>query len=242
MRIVPLLVVTGLLGVAKAAPVEWEFVSGAKNVPLLELFTSEGCSSCPPAEEWFSQLKSSPALWKEIVPVAFHVDYWNSLGWNDPYSSAEWSARQREYSRLWQANSIYTPGFVFNGREWRVGASISSAGSPGELKLRLRKNGSIDTRYSPNEKSSGEYLLNVAPMACGVTQAVPRGENAGKTLCHDFVALTLLQCPLEADSNGQCSAHLVIPPGILSRTDAIASWVTPRNNQSPIQAAGGWLK
>ena len=93
-----ILVSAALLTVARAAPKEIEISSGENNTPLLELFTSEGCSSCPPAEEWLSRQSKSPELWKRFVPVAFHVDYWNYLGWTDPYSSPEWSARQRDYS------------------------------------------------------------------------------------------------------------------------------------------------
>ena len=86
---------------------------------LVELFTSEGCSSCPPADAWISQLKESPDLWKKIVPVAFHVDYWNNLGWRDRFAKPEFTARQRRYVAAWGGDSVYTPGFVVNGKEWR---------------------------------------------------------------------------------------------------------------------------
>jgi len=88
-------------------------------VALLELFTSEGCSSCPPAETWLSGLRSAPGLWKEFVPASFHVDYWDYLGWRDPWASKIFSYRQRDYAQSWHSDSIYTPGFVLNGREWR---------------------------------------------------------------------------------------------------------------------------
>src|SRR5947207_690518 len=95
------------------------FQSSENRVALLELFTSEGCSSCPPAETWLSGLRSSAGLWKEFVPVAFHVDYWDYLGWRDPWASAGFSDRQRAYAALWHSDSTYTPGFVLNGKEWR---------------------------------------------------------------------------------------------------------------------------
>src|SRR5438128_265914 len=95
------------------------FESGPKKVQLLELFTSEGCSSCPPAEAWLARLVNHSRLWHEFVPVAFHVDYWNRLGWKDPFASAEWTKRQQTYAASWKAESVYTPAFVLNGREWR---------------------------------------------------------------------------------------------------------------------------
>src|SRR6476646_4780454 len=70
------------------------FESGPQRIHLIELFTSQGCSSCPPAEAWLSKLKSEPRLWKDFVPIAFHVDYWDRLGWRDPFATKEWTARQ----------------------------------------------------------------------------------------------------------------------------------------------------
>ena len=242
MRILLLLVSMGLLSVLQASPGDKEFVSKENAVPLLELFTSEGCSSCPPAEEWFSQLRQNPALWKDIVPVAFHVDYWNYLGWSDPYSSSEWSSRQREYSQIWNARSVYTPEFVVNGHEWRVGKAIPTGSRIGILKLRIRKDGSVDASFSPTSNSTVHYSVNVAPLICGVSQLVPRGENAGRTLHHDFVALTLLRGPLAEDSDGSLAARLTIPPEIATRMDAFAAWMTSGESQIPIQSVGGWVK
>ena len=95
------------------------FESGPQRSHLLELFTSQGCSSCPSAEAWFSRLKAEPGLWKNFVPLAFHVDYWDRLGWRDPFASKEWTARQYQYSSSWKGDSVYTPGFVLNGQELR---------------------------------------------------------------------------------------------------------------------------
>ena len=106
---------------------EARFGSGPQQTALIELYTSEGCSSCPPAEAWMSRLKDSPGLWKQFVPIAFHVDYWDRLGWRDRFSSQRWTERQRRYASLWQSESVYTPAVVVNGREQRglPGASLS---------------------------------------------------------------------------------------------------------------------
>ena len=95
------------------------FRSTTEQTALLELYTSEGCSSCPPAEAWLSGLKESPGLWKSFVPLAFHVDYWDYLGWRDPWAARLYSDRQRAYAGRWHSESIYTPGFVLDGKEWR---------------------------------------------------------------------------------------------------------------------------
>ena len=95
------------------------FESGDTQSSLIELFTSEGCSSCPPAEKWLSALKSSSDLWKKAVPVAFHVDYWDHLGWRDRFAKPEFTSRQHRYAAAWGGDSVYTPSFVVNGKEWR---------------------------------------------------------------------------------------------------------------------------
>src|SRR5436190_8435201 len=77
---------------------DYTFESGPQKAHLLELFTSEGCSSCLPAEPWFSKLKTVPGLWKDFVPLAFHVDYWNHLGWRDPFAAKECAARHAQYA------------------------------------------------------------------------------------------------------------------------------------------------
>src|SRR5450432_4372054 len=103
----------GLAGLALSAPMavaaETRFESGPQQSALVELYTSEGCSSCPPAEAWMSRWKNDPGLWKKFVPVAFHVDYWDRLGWRDRFSSGEWTARQSRYASLWGSGSVYTP-------------------------------------------------------------------------------------------------------------------------------------
>src|SRR6188472_2378721 len=110
--------------------------SGKTRTHLIELFTSEGCSSCPPAEAWLSKLKDEPRLWRDFVPMAFHVDYWDRLGWRDPFATKEWTARQYDYSARWRSTTVYTPGFVLDGREWRNSALPSASNDkPGVLMI-----------------------------------------------------------------------------------------------------------
>src|SRR5438034_11825938 len=94
-----------------SSPPATTFESGETQSTLIELFTSEGCSSCPPAEKWLSVLKSNPDLWKKIIPVAFHVDYWDRLGSRDRLAKPEFTSRQPRYAAAWGGDSVYTPGF-----------------------------------------------------------------------------------------------------------------------------------
>ena len=93
--------------------------SGPYRTPLVELYTSEGCSSCPPADKWISKLGETLNDGFHAVPLAFHVDYWNRLGWPDPYSDPKFTERQQELARNNKQRSIYTPEFLVSGRETR---------------------------------------------------------------------------------------------------------------------------
>ncbi len=95
------------------------FTSSEKQTTILELYTSEGCSSCPPADKWLSQLKNEQGLWHDFIPMAFHVDYWDYIGWKDRFASPQYTNRQKQYSQQQSLKTIYTPGFIYNGKEWR---------------------------------------------------------------------------------------------------------------------------
>src|SRR5512146_1099322 len=114
-----ILALSGLSCAAGAQTAPMRFQSSEKMTSLVELYTSEGCSSCPPAEAWLSRQKNAAGLWKNFVPVAFHVDYWDYLGWRDPWAAAQFSDRQRAHAQQWRSDTVYTPGFVLNGREFR---------------------------------------------------------------------------------------------------------------------------
>jgi hypothetical protein len=99
--------------------------AGAQGPVVVELFTSQGCSSCPPADRLLSRLKRDPKLAGAVIPLAFHVDYWNHLGWSDPFSSSRWSQRQTDYAHAFRSNRVYTPQAVVNGRSECVGSEES---------------------------------------------------------------------------------------------------------------------
>ncbi|HVY71138.1 MAG TPA: DUF1223 domain-containing protein, partial [Verrucomicrobiae bacterium] len=153
--------------VAAAGPPAQTFRTGEQRVSLLELFTSEGCSSCPPAEEWLSRQKASQDLWKTFVPVAFHVDYWDYLGWRDPWASHAHTTRQQAYANAWRAESIYTPGFVLNGKErkgWgRFGGGLKPAdGNAGVLEAVSTNGQKWEVHFTPAKQIPGKCTVHAA--------------------------------------------------------------------------------
>ena len=210
--------------------------SGEQRVQLLELFTSQGCSSCPPAEAWLNSFTSDDRLWKQVVPVAFHVDYWDYLGWRDPFASKEYSSRQASYRTHGKVSSVYTPGFVLNGKEWRGWFSRDSLPEQAEKTGRL-------TAVLQGERlrvtySASAAVLHVAVLGFGIRQPVAAGENAGKTLPQEFVVLGYERYSSE---NSDWQVELPkIKTGNAER-QALAIWVTGHNAVEPLQATGGWL-
>src|SRR5687767_13376254 len=117
----------GLLLLLSAAVVVAVFAIPKRNFGdqpvVVELFTSQGCSSCPPADALLRRIASDPDLRGRVIPLAFHVDYWNHLGWRDPFSQRAWSQRQGDYIRAMKLESAYTPQIVINGKREMVGSS-----------------------------------------------------------------------------------------------------------------------
>lgn len=243
-----LIAIASLLAVVPsvfAEPVVIE--SGDAQTALIELYTSEGCSSCPPAEAWVNKLKTHPDLWKRMVPVVFHVDYWDGLGWPDRFASAENTARQRRYAAAWRSNSVYTPGFVLNGREWRGWSQREalpalSSEKVGRLTLRLDR-GKVTVSFTktgtPDPKPS-PLFVKIALLGFELSSDVKRGENRGRVLKHDFTVLQHLRAPLR-DDGGRMVASLSLPEKTSDEPKAIAAWITSGEAQPPIQATGGWL-
>lgn len=230
---------------ARAAPQQYEFTTGERATSLLELYTSEGCSSCPPAEEWLSGLKKSPDLWKRFVPVAFHVDYWDYLGWRDPWGTEAFSDRQRQYANTWKTETIYTPEFVVNGREWR-GFGESKVPQPNRKPGVLAvssTDGRIWTVTFQGAAKAASYEVHGAVLASELTSAVKAGENRGRILAHDFVVVSLAHKALNEKAGAWHGEF------DLKRTTAeekgrggVAFWITDRATLVPLQAVGGWLK
>ncbi len=210
------------------------FRSAPGGTSLLELYSSEGCSSCPPADDWVSSLRSSPGLWTDFVPVAFQVDYWDYLGWRDVLASPDYTARQRSYGRL------VTPQLLLNGRSFGgTGAAPRKPKSDaGTLELRSEGPGSHRVRFKSNGADSGGLVAHVALLGFGVASNVTRGENGGSVLRHEFVVLDHAQRPLD---DGQAEVSLRPNPAARASRMGVAAWVSRGDDPTPLQAAGGYL-
>jgi hypothetical protein len=218
--------------------------SGPAAVPLIELYTSEGCSSCPPAEKWLGQLKDSSDLWSSFVPVAFHVDYWDRLGWADSFARPEFTRRQYAYAARWGTRSVYTPAFVYAGREWRDRAERPVLAPVGELTL-VAVGDVYRIRFAPIEPDS--YEAHVALLAGGLVSDVRRGENSGRKFTHEFVVMDLQKASLmRTAEGGEHEASLPVAAlhrlaDVVAPRRALAVWITREGETAPLQATGGWL-
>lgn len=232
-----------------AASDEIHFAQSGPVPQLLELFTSQGCSSCPPADAFVNKLLTDQGLWNKIVPVVFHVDYWDYLGWEDLYSDASYSSRQRRYRALGRIDSVYTPGFVVDAREWR--GYFSNAVLP---KRRNRRGGALNIdsidgaksrlriRYQSDSESPAHHYVHLALLGFGIKTKIRSGENRGEYLPYEFTVLNFQTEPLR-------SADAVIWEGEMGLAKAkrkatsygLAAWVTTANEPTPAQVLGGWL-
>ncbi|MCP4203182.1 MAG: DUF1223 domain-containing protein [bacterium] len=176
---------------------------------VVELFTSQGCSSCPSADRYLSELAAREDL--EIIPLSFHVDYWNYIGWTDPLSSDVWSSRQRRYARVFGGSRVYTPQMVVNGRWEGVGSdrrdisrllemarnerSAATIGVSAELISKSRLRVSVTTAQVDGEVVSESLAAWIAVVESDLVTEVGRGENASKTLHNDRVVRRLEAVP-----------------------------------------------
>ena len=201
----------------------------------MELYTSEGCSSCPPAEKWMATLRDNPGLWHDFVPVAFHVDYWNRQGWPDRFSTKEFTQRQYDYASSWNASDqVYTPCVVVDGYIQGKGPATTP---PPPGKLTTTYDGTtLRVEFSPTTPHKGDkFEVHAAILGGGITSHVTAGENRGATLHDEFIALAMTQAALGHDLT------LPVPKTDGVARHALAVWVTRRGKLTPLQATGGWL-
>ncbi len=193
--IILLLFVTGLglLGIV-AFRTEKTPLAGYEPVAVVELFTSQGCSSCPPADRLLTQtIHAAQAKNQPVFGLSYHVDYWDHLGWKDPFSSPQATERQRTYVRRMHLNSLYTPQAVVNGQQEFVGssagrmqASLSAAlAQPATVRVEAETAGGTGATVTLNYRLTGQIegaMLQAALISKKGDNEVPRGENAGTRL------------------------------------------------------------
>ena len=220
-----------------------ELKSPEQQVHLVELYSSEGCSSCPPADRWLASLTKNKALWKSFIPIEFHVDYWDKLGWVDPFGNKSFSKRQRNYSQQWGVHKVATPGFVLDGKHWPLGRQQKELPNKlgpkvGVLKVTSQGKQKFQIEFEPKKNTKMQYDVYGALLGHGLKTEVPRGENSGETLKHEFVVLSMSQRPLFL-KNKKYSAVLSIADNVTKvRSHSLVFWVTERNRLNPIQVVG----
>jgi hypothetical protein len=205
-----------------------------KPVPIVaELFTSEGCSSCPPADDLLRRLvEEQPIEGVVIIGLSEHVDYWDRLGWKDPFSSPKFSRRQEEYSQVFGEDRIYTPQMIIAGRDEMVGseaeriqAAIARAAkrpmavvsveggsaSAGKRSAAVR----IEVRDVPEAARRGDLAVVLAVIENGLESHVGAGENARRTLKHSAVTRSLLPVATlsKGSSSGSFATEVALAPG-----------------------------
>lgn len=198
--------------------------TGTATTPVLvELFTSQGCSSCPPADSLLRQVVED-GDGPPVVALAYHVDYWNNLGWPDPFSQSRWTKRQYDYAEAFGSSRVYTPQLLFDGRDRGVGTSRSrteavlheAAAEPEILQLHVeteRSGRSVRVDVSPqwvDDAKPVEARVMVALTDSGHRTRVSRGENAGRVLAGNYVVRDLARaCTLTADEqDSRCHTTL----------------------------------
>ncbi len=167
--------------------------SAATVIPVIELYTSEGCSSCPPADRWLSSLKGSAASGRAVVQ-AFHVGYWDYIGWVDRFASPANTSRQRQVASQSGLSNIYTPQVVRNGRDLRDYAGALSGGEPARVGIALQKNADdmFEAQVTPSDGGAA-WAAYWTVTEHGHSSKVKAGENSGELLQHDFVVRQYVQ-------------------------------------------------
>lgn len=213
--------------------------SGNRQNILIELYTSEGCSSCPPAEKYLNNLENNNKIWKSIFPVAFHVDYWDYIGWKDRYAAKQFGQRQSRYAKLRRTSTVYTPAFMVNGLSWRPGLFSNSLPEEkrraGNLVATINGN-SVLSRYE--SKSKLPLKLNIAVLGMGLSTFIERGENEGRKAQHEFV-LVGFNSEISSDLKWNMKLPELHYKG--AKKYAVVIWVSEITNPTPLQVVGNLL-
>jgi len=248
MRLALLLALAALVAPAQAA--QCQARSGPHTTALVELYTSEGCDSCPPADRWLQGLAGRGLAPDRVVPLSLHVDYWDYIGWKDPYAHRRHSERQRKLAQVMRARIVYTPQVLLQGddfRRWgtsafdeavarinarpaRAGISLAlEAGRPDTLAVEVR----AELLDIAQEADAALYLASYENK---LVSKVAAGENRGRTLAHDYVVLEWLG-PI-AFAGGKAVERRALPllPKAVPANSGVAAFVQNRRTAEVLQA------
>ncbi len=214
--------------------------SPAHTVALLELYTSEGCSSCPPADQFVSGLQKRGLTPEQVVPLSLHVDYWDYIGWKDVYGRRDYTERQRWLSQLANSRTIYTPEIFVTGSEvrdwnWSLRGGVANVvkrinAKPAQADIGITL-GTVAGRTLPleiNTRSAPGGKLYVALYENAIVSDVHAGENRGETLKHDYVVRDWLG-PIDLGEGKPGKAALprplAVPAGAVAKNLGVAAFV-----------------
>ena len=241
----------GALGLAASSPVLASETCSARSpahrVGLLELYTSEGCSSCPPADRWLSGLRQQPGVGEQFVPLALHVDYWDDIGWKDIYAQSRFGHRQRDLVAAAGSTVVYTPQFFLQGKSVRPDrsagllatelAALAQRPAVADIVLTQSRSGprqlALKVEANLHAESGGQPAsLFIALYQNGLQTQVKAGENSGATLRHDFV-VRLWSGPKAIPASGKLAETVVFTlPGSAPASDfGVAAFVQRGGNE-----------
>lgn len=225
--------------------------SGPGQAALVELYTSEGCSSCPPADRWLADLAAEPSLRGKVVPLALHVDYWDDLGWRDRFAQPDFSARQRALTAAQGSKTVFTPQVMINGRttlDWGDDAAfrqyiVTLDTRPAEAELNLEIVPAADTWLIQvrgrlqSRVATAHTSVFVALYQDGLSSQVTAGENAARRLRHERVTRELVgPLPVAADGSFIHSHRFRLPVDARPRDLGVAAFVQDRTDGRVWQA------
>ena len=225
--------------------------SGAHTAALVELYTSEGCSSCPPADRWLSGLRAQGYAPERVVPLSLHVDYWDYIGWKDPYAKREFSLRQRKLTQLQRLALVYTPQVMLQGRDFRgwgtkafdeAVARINARPAKASIEVAIR--GAQASGFNVEAKAElldpsqrARAALYLAAYRNRLVSRVDAGENRGRILAHDYVVLEW-QGPFAFDAGGRLAERRDLPllPKASAADSGVVAFVQNRRSTEVLQA------
>jgi hypothetical protein len=238
-------------GAARAADSVCSAYSGPHTTALVELYTSEGCDTCPPADHWLSSLFAQGFRRDQVVPLALHVDYWDYIGWKDPFAKGEFSARQRKLAAMRRPVIVYTPQVLLQGqdfRRWAGGdfaeqvARINSRAARARIALAIRAIEPEAIRaelsamlFDPGERKNAAVYL--AAYENRLASEVKAGENRGRRLEHDFVVREWVG-PIDFGEGAKLEQRRALPllPGADAKNLGVAAFVQNRSSGEVLQA------
>lgn len=217
---------------AAVVPLSVEAATCERTAParpplVVELYTSEGCSSCPPADRWLSSLKGRD----DVLPIAFHVGYWDRLGWVDRFATRETTDRQYQLARALGARNVYTPQVMVQGGDWRRWPALPAPAALAPMPLKLAREGEQVTAEVGG--ATGHWTGYWAVLEDGHRSRVSAGENRGETLAHDHVVR--LYQPV-GEWEGARRFTLSIPPADPGHPRRVVFVVATAADLRPVQA------